>query len=73
MCSVSVTSSGTSEPFERTNSMVAVGAKVRHILQAVHTEGDQATPVHTAVKTKSTECKKINILSKAHGWKHLFN
>lgn len=53
MCSVPVV---TSEAFEWTDGVVAVGAEVRHVPQAVHTEGDQATAVHTAgIKdTKST-------------------
>lgn len=50
MCSVPVT---TSEPFEGPDGVVAVGTKVRHVLQAVHAERDQATPVHTtAINSK---------------------
>lgn len=45
MCKIRVTS----EPFEVTDGIVAIGAKVRHILQAIHAEGNQATAIHAAV------------------------
>lgn len=57
VCSVPVM---TSEAFERTDSIVAVGAKVRHVPQAVHTEGDQATAVHAAgIKDRAQEHKNL--------------
>lgn len=51
MCSVPAAAPEVaSEPLERADGLVAVGAEVRHVLQAVHAEGDQAASVHTAYK-----------------------
>lgn len=55
MCSVPVR---TLEPLERADGTVAVGAKVCHVLQAVHTEGDQAASVYTA---EHRNIKKTNM------------